>query len=123
MDSFRTIFTINIFGIEFLASQIPYSMRGLIISTCYGSIPLFAVVEYGIYWPFTWRSSIWGTEIISCEFWYLLSVLVILIIVSGLCFVVGRWYKNRKREDVLPNEHIFAERYYAEVNQNSDISH
>ena len=23
-----------------------------------------------------------------------------------------KYYKGRKREDVLPNEHIFAERYY-----------
>jgi hypothetical protein len=27
--------------------------------------------------------------------------------------VVKRWYKKRKREDVLPNEQIFAERYYS----------
>ena len=71
---------------------------------------------YGIYWPYTQQSSTWGTGIISCEFWYLLSVLLVLIIVSGILLAVGRWYKNRKRQDVLPNEHIFAERYYARVN-------
>ena len=103
-------------GIEFLASQIPYSMRGLMVGTAYGSMFLFAMIGYGIYWPFTEQSLTWGTGVISCEFWYLLSVLLILIIFSGLLLAVGRWYKNRKREDVLPNEHIFAERYYSQVN-------
>ena len=86
------------------------------IGVGYGSMFLFTMIGYGIYWPFTWHSSTWGTGIISCEFWYLLSVLVVLIIVSGILLAVGRWYKNRKRQDVLPNEHIFAERYYAQVN-------
>jgi peptide/histidine transporter 3/4 len=106
---------LSIGAIEFLASQSPYSMRGLVISTGYGSVLLFASIEYGIYWPFTKQSLTWSTGIISCEFWYLISVFLVLIITSGLFLVAGRWYKNRKREDVLPNEHIFAERYYSQV--------
>ena len=107
---------LSIGGIEFLASQTPHSMRGLIISTGYGSVLFFALIEYGIYLPFTKQSSTWSTGIISCEFWYLVSALLVLIISSGLFLAVGRWYKNRKRQDVLPNEHIFAERYYAQAN-------
>ena len=30
--------------------------------------------------------------------------------------VMMRLYMRRKREDVLPNEHIFAERYYSKEN-------
>ncbi len=105
---------LGIGGIEFLTSQSPYSMRGFIISTVYGNAFLFAIVEYGIYWSFTLQSSTWSKGIISCEFWYLLSVFLVLLISSGLLLVVGRWYKNRKREDVLPNKHIFAERYYSQ---------
>ena len=105
-------FTLSISSVEFFASQTPYSMRGLMIGAGYGSIFLFTIIGYGIYWPFTQHSPTWGTGIISCEFWYLLSVLVVLIIVSGILLAVGRWYKNRKRQDVLPNEHIFAERFY-----------
>jgi hypothetical protein len=108
---------LSIAGIDFLASQTPYSMRGLIIGTGYGSIFVFMMIGYGIYWPLTKQSSTWGTGIISCEFWYLLSVLLIMIIFSCLLLAVGRWYKNRKREDVLPNEHIFAERYYSQVHE------
>ena len=105
---------LSISGIEFVASQTPYSMRGLMIGAGYGSVFIFTMIGYGVYWPFTHQSSTWGTGIISCEFWYLLSVLLVIIIFSGLLLAVGRWYKNRKREDVLPNEHIFAERYYSQ---------
>ena len=108
-----SIVLVSISSIEFLASQTPYSMRGLMIGAGYGSVFIFTVIEYGIYWPFT-RSSYWGTGVINCEFWYLLSVLLVIILFSGVLLAVGRWYKNRKREDVLPNEHIFAERYYAQ---------
>ena len=103
-------------GIEFLASQTPYSMRGLMAGASYGSVFIFTMIGYGIYWPLTQQSSTSATGIVSCEFWYLLSVLLVLILFSGLFLAVGRWYKNRKREDVLPNEHIFAERYYSQVN-------
>ena len=111
-----SITLLSISSIEFLMSQTPYSMRGLMTGLSYGGVFLFSIVEYGIYWPFTHQSSTWGTGIISCEFWSLLSVLVVLIIVSGILLAVGRWYKNRKRQDVLPNEHIFAERYFSQLN-------
>ncbi len=105
---------VSISSVEFLASQTPYSMRGLMIGVAYGYTFIFSIIGYGIYWPFTHLSKTWATGIISCEFWYLLSVLLVSIIFIGLLLAVGRWYKNRKREDVLPNEHIFAERYYAQ---------
>ena len=72
------------------------------------------MIDYGIYWPFTKQSSTWGTGVISCEFWYLLSTLIVIVLFSGALLIAGRWYKNR--EDVLPNAHIFAERYYSQTN-------
>ena len=116
--SFGTIGTtiLCISSVEFLASQTPYSMRGLMIGACYGSMFIFTMIDYGIYWPFTKQSSTWGTGVISCEFWYLLSTLIVIVLFSGVLLIAGRWYKNRKREDVLPNEHIFAERYYSQTN-------
>ncbi len=106
---------LSVSSIEFLASQTPYSMRGLMIGAASGSVFIFTMIEYGIYWPFTQQSLTWDVGIISHEGWYLLLVLFILILFSGLLLAVGRWYKNRKREDVLPNEHIFAERYYSQL--------
>ena len=34
------------------------------------------------------------------------------MLVGIMHIAMQRWYKKRKREDVLPNDHIFAERYY-----------
>jgi hypothetical protein len=102
-------------GFEFVMSQTPYPMRGLIFGVGYGSMYILRIIGYGIYWPFIHLSINWGSGIISCEFWYLLLLLLVTIIFSGLLLVAGRWYKNRKREDVLPSEHIFAERYYAQL--------
>ena len=109
----QTLLYINAF--ELIMSQTPYSMRGLIFGAGYGSMFIFIIISYGIYWPFTHRSINWGPGVISCEFWYLFLALLIIMIFSVLLLVAGRWCKNRKREDVLPSEHIFAERYYARL--------
>ena len=99
---------------EFICSQSPYSMRGLLFGATYCCVMLYSLVGYGIMKPFTKLSTSisWGAGIISCEFWYLLLLLVILILNSIMVCILSKWYKNRKREDVLPNEQVFAERYY-----------
>ena len=108
-------FSLSMFGIggiEFIASQTPYSMRGLIMGTTYCMFTLCAAVGEGISIPFTRQLSIWGTGVISCGFWYALLLLVVEVLVCFMLIAMQKWYKKRKREDVLPNEHIFAERYY-----------
>ena len=108
-----SIVTFSIGALEFICSQTPYSMRGLLLGTMYGSVVLYCVLGYGIMQPFMKQSTTWGTGIISCEFWYLLVILLILILDSIILFTLVKWYKKRKREDVLPNEQVFAERYYS----------
>ena len=110
-----SIVTLGIGVIEFICAQTPYSMKGLMIGTVYGSVVIIAFIGYGITEPFTSHLISWGTGMISCGFWYLLLILVILIINSVLLLILGKLYKNRKREDVLPNEQIFAERYYSNI--------
>ena len=98
---------------EFMCAQSPYSMRGLLFGTGYGSVVLFNILGYGIMQPFIRLPfTAWGSGIISCEFWLLLLILILSIISTVLFCGIIKWYKKRKREDVLPNEHIFAERYY-----------
>ena len=99
-------------GIEFIASQAPYSMRGLIMGTAYCILILCVAVGIGISIPFTRQLSIWGTGIISCGFWYALLLLVVEVLVGFMLTAMQKWYKKRKREDVLPNEHIFPDKYY-----------
>ncbi len=99
------IITSAIGAFEFICSQSPYSMRGLLFGATYGSMVLYCAMGFGILHPFT--------GIISCEFWHLLLMLLILILNGIMMGILMKWYKNRKREDVLPNEQVFAERYYS----------
>ena len=107
---------LSISTIEFIISQTPYSMRGLLVGSLYGMLALFAVLIVVVSFPFTRMSSIWGKGTISCGFWYALLLLVAEIVMGIILGVAIKVYKKRKREDVLPNEHIFAERYYAKDN-------
>ena len=100
-------------GLEFYCAQVPYSMKGLVAGILYGFIGIFMMFSQEIMLPFTTKSLEWGTGTMSCGFWYLLMVLIYLVIVMTATVIVMRWYKKRKREDVLPNEQIFAERYYS----------
>ena len=109
-----SIVTLGIGTIEFICAQTPYSMKGLMVGTVYSSMVIFAFIGYGITVPFTRHMITWSTGVISCGFWYLLLVILILIFNSTLLLILGKLYKNRKREDVLPNEQIFAERYYSQ---------
>ena len=107
--------SISVFGIgglEFIASQTPYSMRGLVVGTAGCIFALYVLVAMIISIQFTKPLPIWGTGIISCGFWHALLLLVVEVLVGIMLIAMFRWYKKRKREDVLPNEHIFAERYY-----------
>ena len=99
-------------GCIFISSQVPYSMRGLIVGTACCLLVLCGALGTSIRVPFSRQLSIWGTGIISCGFWYALLLLVVGLVAGFLHIATHRWYKKRKREDVLPNEHIFAERYY-----------
>ena len=103
---------LGIGAVEFISSQVPYSMRGLVMGIAYSMLSVCAAVGMGISIPFTKQFSIWGTGIISCGFWYALLLLVVEVLECFMLIAMQRWYKKRKREDVLPNEHVFAERYY-----------
>ena len=107
-----SMFVLTIRGLGFIVSQTPYSMRGLVVGTAYAMIILSVPVMTGVSIPFTRQLSIWGTGIISCGFWYALLLLVVGVATGFVFTALLKWYKKRKREDVLPNEHIFAERYY-----------
>ena len=115
LPSFINSISITMFGIggvEFICAQTPYSMRGLISGASYGSVAVFTLIGFGISYPFTIPLSIWNTGLISCGFWYLLLFILYLTFNCIVLCVFRKLYKNRKREDVLPNEQIFAERYY-----------
>ena len=101
--------------IEFLCAQIPYSMKGVIVGLFYCLVIFFLLFGQGtIVIIFEVTYLFWSDNVLfGCEFWYL-QIKLILILISGLSlFLLSIIYKKRKREDVLPNEQIFAERYYS----------
>ena len=100
--------------IEFLCSQVPYSMKGVIVGLFYASCALTLALDRGILKIFRITSRRWNSEtLFSCEFWYLQTKMIFISIIVLCIFVLSIVYKRRKREDVLPNEQIFAETYYA----------
>ena len=104
----------GIFFFEYMCAQVPYSMKGLAVGILVFSMGTFIALFTSVDYIFNITSLTWATGVISCEFWYFvvkIFLLVILLLISIV--VVLKYYKNRKREDVLPNEHIFAERYYS----------
>ena len=100
-------------AIEFLAAQVPYSMKGLMIGLCYYFLLLSTGAWMVITIPFSQYSSLWGSGVISCGFWFLILAVVLQIIFFFTLLMFKMRYKKRKREDVLPNEHIFAEDFYS----------
>jgi peptide/histidine transporter 3/4 len=103
---------------EFLCAQVPYSMKGLMVGIFYGSLELFLVLNKGM---LMFNSPSWNFgALFICGFWYLLIKLFFLLIKLFFLLItitisplVSLCYKKRKRDDVLPNEQIFTERYYS----------
>ena len=101
-------------AIEFLCAQIPYSMKGVIIGLFFGSLVVFFVVDTGVGLIFKHTFQAWNTNsLFSCGFWYLMTKGIILLIALLILILLAVNYKKRKREDIFPNEHIFAERFYS----------
>ena len=101
-------------SLEYLCAQVPYSMKGIVAGSFFACVGLFLPIFSSVHFVFKSTDFTWGTGLISCGFWYfvtiicsLLATIIIFIIYTLKC------YKKRKREDVLPSEHIFAERYYS----------
>ena len=102
---------------EFLSAQVPYFMKGLMIGMTYCFLFISSAIWFILSIPFTKRSlDIWGSGTISCGFWFSLIIAVTLIVICPFLIMLTMWYKKRRRQDVLPNEHIFAERYYSTDN-------
>ena len=97
--------------VEFISAQVPFFMKGLMIGITYCSFSYLGLCG----WLHLYHSSVfWGTGTLSCGFWYILLLTIVNLGILFLILVIlTRWYKKRQRQDVLPNEHFFAERYYS----------
>ena len=102
-------------AIGFVSAQVPFFMKGLMIGMIYCSFYLSSALWLVESLPFVQFRSIWGTGTISCGFWYTLLLLTVDVGIFLILALLTRWYKKRRRQDVLPNEHFFAERYYSTI--------
>ena len=101
-------------ALEFYCAQVPYTMKGLLAGCAYGLTAVIASSNYALLYIFKTNSHIWEKQtILNCEFWYLLTKIIPGIIILLLFILAIKCYKKRKRDDILPNEHIFAEQYYS----------
>ena len=96
-----SIVTLGIGGIEFICAQTPYSMKGLMVGTVYGSVVIIAFIGYGITELFTRHMITWSTGMISCGFWYLLLVIIVLIFNSTLLLILGKLYCTRTEREKM----------------------
>jgi hypothetical protein len=103
---------------EFISAQVPFFMKGLVIGMIYCSFYVSSALWLVVSLPFIRIHSIWGTgfRTLSCGFWYMLLLTIVDLGIFLILAVLSRWYKKRRRQDVLPNEHFFAERYYSTMN-------
>ena len=101
--------------IEFICSQVPYSMKSVtvIIGAQYTLMLIILIPTIAVSVIFKQNLSIWGKGTISCEFWYALLAIIAKLFVFFTLIWLAKRYKMRKRDDLLPNEHHFAERYYS----------
>ena len=89
-------------------------MKGLTAGIIYTFLGIFMGLSQAISLPFKYQSLVaWGTGTLSCGFWYLLTILIYMVLMIFIMAVALKCYKARKREDVLPSKHIFAEKYYS----------
>ena len=112
---YNTSLTFIFIGVvEFICSQVPYSMKGVIFGAQYSlmlilSIPIILAMAV----IFKQNPSVWGKGTIGCEFWYALLAIIANFFAFFTLMWLAKRYKMRKRDDLLPNEHYFAERYYS----------
>ena len=102
-------------GTEFVVSQCPYAIRGLIIGaacTTYGvSSGLYGMsLRIGIWLH---NSSVKGFKDSNCGVWYYLAYALASLLVLLCALIIGKkCYKYRRRDEDIHNQQMFAENYY-----------
>ena len=104
---------IDVAVLEFICSQSPRSMRGLLVGvmialrSLFQAVAISSIIPFGAYWP-----KLWGAESVSCGSAFYLLYVVIGVLALLLYMCVAKRYKYRLRDD-LSNEYIYAEAYYS----------
>ena len=97
---------------EFICSQSPHSMKGLLIGMLYAIKGLYQLVAALLVLPFAFSS----IQTISCGFWYYLMNIVIGVVALLVYMCVAKRYRYRERDEFC-NVHQYAENYYSNPQQ------
>ena len=92
---------------ELLVAQAPIEMRGIIVGLFYVANGLYEQIGWLLILPFKAFPSLWP----SCEFYYLVLNLVVMMVSLVGVILVGKWYKLRQRDDPF-NPYSAAENFY-----------
>ena len=97
---------------EFICSQSPHSMKGLLIGMLYAFRGLYQLVAALLVLPF----AAFPIQTISCGFWYYLMNIVIGVVALLVYVCVAKRYRYRERDEFC-NVHQYAENYYSNPQQ------
>ena len=102
------VLMLKITSLEFTLAQSPAGMKGLLFGLWYAAKGIGNLIGFNL--PFAF-SEIPSHLIPGCEFYYLLTTLVISIVVFVLFLVTSRWYKLRMRQRTV-NLHLIIEEHF-----------
>ena len=103
---------------EFICSQSPHSMKGMLIGLLYAIRGLYQLLSFLLVLPFATVKPFYTVHHISCGFWYYLTNIVIGVVALLVYMCVAKRYRYRVRDE-LCNVHQYAENYYSNHGQSS----
>ena len=98
---------------EFICSQSPHSMKGLIIGVFYAIRGLYQVLAALLVLPYSYEGTF---KPLSCEFYFYLMNIVIGLVALLVYVWVAKRYRYRVRDEPC-NVRQYAEQYYSKSNR------
>ena len=95
-------------GAEFVCAQSPYSMKGLLIGIFFVALAFSVGLSTGIL-NIIQKYAIPDRK---CGIWLHTAITVALIVTTLIHLITIKCYKFRTRDEILDNEHMFAENYF-----------
>ena len=105
---------------EFICSQSPHSMKGLLIGLLYAIRGLYLLLAIFLLLLFRYVYPISTVHHISCGFYYYLTNIVIGVVALLVYTCVAKRYRYRVRDE-LCNVHQYAENYYSSQQYGEEI--
>lgn len=110
-------------GLEFISSQAPYAMKGLLFGLLYLLVGLATLLCSLLLLPMARTVSAWKPVTHGCGVWFYLCVVLVFLLSVILSFLCFSKYKLRRRDEDVHNRHIFAIDYYSRYTHSTELSH